>query len=92
MQTNQISSTQLNNFLESKQKEILAIAIKNTEETVKTELALADFELLLSANLSEEESKRSTQKARVLRETSWQELSKKYNNDAEKIQGFLNHS
>ncbi|OGJ22330.1 hypothetical protein A3K73_03800 [Candidatus Pacearchaeota archaeon RBG_13_36_9] len=92
MQTNQIGSTQLNNFLEGKQKEILAMAHKNTEEIVKAELALADFELLLSVNLSEEESKKLTQKAGLLREKSWQELYKKCDGDSEKVQEFLNKS
>ena len=89
MEIGQIISSQLNNFLESKQREILSIAHKATEEIVKTELALTDFELLLSANMSEKEQESLTKQSRKLREETWEELSKEFNGDTSKIQRAL---
>lgn len=90
MEFNQQIPQELNSFLERRDKEILAIAQKNTEEVVKTELALADFELLLSVNLSKKEIDALTKKSRKLREESWEKLSEKFCGDSDKIQSFLN--
>ena len=81
----------LTNFIESKEQEILAIAQQNTKETVEKEMALLDFELLLSANLSEGEGKKLTDKARALRIESWNELSKKFGSDYGKMNKFLDN-
>ena len=91
MQTD-IISPQLNTFLENRQKEILAIAHKATDEVVKTELSLTDFELLLAVNMSKKESGELTKKSRKIREEGWQELSKKFNGDINQIQEFLLNS
>lgn len=78
-------SLQLNNFLESKQREIISLAHKMTDEVVKTELALADFELLLSVNIPKEEQDSLTKQSKKLREENWKELSEKFG-DTAKIQ------
>jgi len=92
METQQISTHEnLNNFLEFKKKEILEMAHQNTEELVKKENALMDFELLLSLDFSEKERERLTNESRNLREESWKELEKKFDSDTDKIQEFLNN-
>ena len=78
----------LDKFLKDRQQEILALAQRTTEKIVKTELALSDFELLLAANLSKEESEKLTEESRKLREETWQELSEKFNGNTDKIQEF----
>lgn len=91
----------LNNFLEDRQKEILAIAQQNnkekfkeiqleTEEIVKRETALMDFELLFSATLLKEEEK-LTLESRELREECWEELNKESNGDYNKLNEILNN-
>lgn len=86
-------NSDLNNFLASRQQEILSIAHeiahKTTEEVVKTELALADFELLLSVNMQKKEQERLTKQSRKLREEVWEELSEKFRRDTSKIQKAL---
>lgn len=89
MENQKIISQDLNNFLINKEREILAIAQKNTEEIVKREMALSDFELLLSANFSEEEREELTNKSRILRKENWEELSKKFNGNFKKIMDFI---
>ncbi len=74
----------LNNFISDKQREILAFAQKNTEEVVKTEMALLDFELLLAVSPNE-----STIDSRELRTRSWDDLSAKFNGDYNKMMGFI---
>ncbi len=85
----QIVSPQLNSFLACKQKEILALAQRNTEEVVKKELALADFELLLAVNMPKQEIDSLTKSSKRLRQESWEELFKKFNGNTDKIQEFL---
>lgn len=85
MKMGQMISPQLNSFLENKQREIISLAHKMTDEVVKTELALADFELLLSVNMPKEEQDSLTKQSRELREENWKELSEKFG-DATKIQ------
>jgi len=80
MKIGQIVSPQLNNFLENKQREIISLAHKMTDEVVKTELALTDFELLLSVNMSEKERDNLTKQSRKLRQENWGELSEKFGN------------
>ena len=72
-----------------KRSEILALAQKNTEEVVKTELALMDFELLLAVNTRRGESDKSAKMARELRKSSWDELDKKFDGDYDKISQFI---
>ncbi len=81
-----MTSPQLNNFLESKQKEIISLAHKMTDEVVKTELALADFELLLSVNTNKKEMTKLTDMSRKVRDKTWKELSDKFNKDTTEIQ------
>jgi hypothetical protein len=90
MENNQQMPKELNSFLERRDKEILEVAQINTLEIVKTELALTDFELLLSANLSEREVDTLTKKSKRLREESWKELSERFGGNSDRIQGFLN--
>ncbi len=89
MENKQIAP-ELSNFIQSREQEILAIAKSNTEDIVKRELSLLDFELLLSANLSESEEKELTDKAKVLRKESWEELLQQFDGDYDKINNFLN--
>jgi len=79
-------SPQLNSFLENKQREILSLAHKTTDEIVKTELALADFELLFAVNMNRKEVDKLTIQSRKLREENWRELSNKFNGDITQIQ------
>lgn len=89
METAQTISPQLNSFLESRQREILSMAHKATDEIVKIELALTDFELLLSVNMPKKEQDGLTIQSRKLREETWGELSEKFNGDTSKIQKAL---
>ena len=89
MENKQIAP-ELSNFIQSREQEILAIAKSNTEDIVKRELSLLDFELLLSANLSESEEKELTDKAKVLRKESWEELLQQFDGDYDKMNKFLN--
>lgn len=77
----------LSDFMQLKEKKILAFAQRNTEEVVKTELALLDFELLLAVNSNKD--KREDTFSRSLRVDSWQELSQKFDGDYNKINSFL---
>lgn len=90
METNLLSHNNLNQFFTSRESEILEIAQNNTKEIVKTELALMDFELLLSTDLIGKEINSLNNKSRSLREECWTELNKKFNNDHNKIMQFLN--
>jgi len=78
----------LSEFMAGKQKEILAFAQKNTEETVKTEMALLDFELLLAVSSDKGEVKK-VQYARKLREESWKEIEEKFEGNHDKMMNFL---
>ena len=89
MEIQQTSSPELMQFLQDREMQILALAQKNTLEIVQKEMALSDFELLFSANISEKEQKDLTKKSRKLRADSWQELSKKFNGNFQKINEFL---
>jgi hypothetical protein len=84
----QIDSPNFNEFLQKRQDEILAIAQRNTEEIVKREGALMDFELLLSVNFPKKEQERFTQEGKKLRIEQWELLSKKFNNQEEKVLEF----
>jgi len=84
MEMQQISA--LGKFLEEREKKIVELAQKATTEIVNKEMALMDFELLLSANLSDEESEELTKRTQELREENWKILSEKFNNNAEAIQ------
>lgn len=90
METNLLNQNNLNEFFTNRENEILEIAHKNTESIVKTEIALMDFELLLSTDLSEKEISSLNTKSRALREECWAELNKKFNGDYNKIMKFLN--
>lgn len=90
MDAQQIKSPELMKFLQEKQAKILAIAQKNTEEIVQREMALTDFELLLSVNMPENEQTEITHKSRKLRSGAWQELSNKFNGNFQKMNEFLN--
>ena len=85
------SIPELSSFIQNKEQEILAIAQQNTKETVEKEMALLDFELLLSTNLSEGKEKELTEKSRLLRRESWNELSKKFDGDYDKMNKFLDN-
>ncbi|MDO8460254.1 MAG: hypothetical protein Q7S74_04045 [Nanoarchaeota archaeon] len=85
------SIPELSSFIQNKEQEILAIAQQNTKETVEKEMALLDFELLLSANLSEGKEKELTEKSRLLRKESWNELSQKFNGNYDKMNKFLDN-
>jgi len=91
MELKQNIPQELTNFIEIREQEILAIAQQNTKETVEKEMALLDFELLLSANLSEGEEKELAEKARLLRRESWKELSQKFNGNYDKMNDFLDN-
>ena len=82
---------ELSSFIQNKGQEILAIAQQNTKETVEKEMALLDFELLLSANLSEGKEKELTEKSRLLRKESWNELSQKFDENYDKMNKFLDN-
>ncbi len=84
-----VNDISLKTFIEDKQKEILAFAQKNTEEVVKTEMALMDFELLLAVNTKKDEIEKTSQYARELRNSSWNELSLKFNGDYNQITSFI---
>jgi len=85
------SIPELSSFIQNKEQEILAIAQQNTKETVEKEMALLDFELLLSANLSEGKEKELTEKSRLLRKESWNELSQKFDGNYDKMNKFLDN-
>ena len=90
MEQFQTSCPELNNFLEDKQREILALAQQKTEEVVRKEMALTEFELLLSANMSEKEQRKLTSNSRKLREESYKELSKRSRADFNEVCNLLN--
>ena len=83
---------ELSSFIQNREQEILAIAQQNTKETVEKEMALLDFELLLSANLSEGKEKELTERSRLLRKESWNELSQKFDGNYDKIDLELFHA
>ncbi len=85
------SIPELSSFIQNREQEILAIAQQNTKETVEKEMALLDFELLLSANFSKGEEKELTEKSKLLRKESWNELSEKLNGNYEKMNRFLDN-
>ena len=85
------SISELSSFIQNKEQEILAIAQQNTKETVEKEMALLDFELLLSTNLSEGKEKELTEKSRLLRKESWNELSQKFDGNYDKMNKFLDN-
>jgi len=89
METQEIKSPELLKFWQNRQAQILNIAQNNTQEIVQKEMALADFEILLSINTSEKEQKELTQKSRKLRIDTWQELSNRFNGNFQKMNGFL---
>lgn len=73
----QINQSNLKDFMNSKEREILNLAKKGTEEIVKKEVALMDFELFLSSNLTDQESVRLTKESRAIRKQSWEGMGKK---------------
>tara|TARA_Y100000310_G_scaffold314225_2_gene363388 strand:+ start:597 stop:872 length:276 start_codon:yes stop_codon:yes gene_type:complete len=79
----------ISSLIKSREQEILAVAQQNTKEIVEKEMALLDFELLLSANTSEEESSKLTKESRALREEAWSELNERFDGDNNKINEFL---
>ena len=89
MEIKQLDTSSLELFMADKQKEILALAQKNTEEVVKTELALMDFELLLAVNTKNGEADKTAKIARELRNSSWNELHQRFNGDHNKISQFI---
>ena len=89
MEIQQTSCEDLNNFLKSRQDEILALAQKNTEEIVKRENALMEFELLLSVETPKKEQETLTKNSKKLREDSWKEISKQFNGHFTKISEFI---
>ncbi len=54
------------------------------------EKALLDFELLLSATSSKEGNKKLSVKSKKLRKESWDDLSKMFGDNYEKMNEFLN--
>lgn len=89
MRQSQISSPKFDSFLQERQDEILNIAQENTEEIVKREMALMDFELLLSVNFSNKEQDKFAKEGRKIRMEQWESLSKKFNGKEEKVLEFL---
>ena len=85
------SIPELSSFIQNKEQEILAIAQQNTKETVEKEMALLDFELLLSANFPEGKGKELTERSRLLRKESWKELSQKFDGNYDKMNKFLDN-
>lgn len=85
----QIQSEHLNQFLKERDQQILDLARKNTEEIVKKEIALSDFELLLSVNFPKKEQRELTNLSREIRKDSWNGLNQNFNNDFGKINNFL---
>ncbi|MBS3095190.1 hypothetical protein J4231_00765 [Candidatus Woesearchaeota archaeon] len=79
----------LNSFIVNKEKEILEIAKRQTEDIVKTELALTDFELLLSINTSKGEIDKLNKTARKLRKDNWGELQSQFKGDHNAIMNHL---
>ena len=90
METEQIQSQPLNQFLKDREQQILDLAKKTTEDIVKRELALSDFELLLSVNFPAKEQEELTKISKSIREESWSELNKNFGNDFNKVNNFLN--
>lgn len=84
------SNSNLNNFLQERHNQILDIAQKNTEEIVKKELALMDFELLLAVTTTEKDNQKLTDESRELRKENWDELEKKSKGDYDKMNELLN--
>lgn len=91
MRQSQISSPKFDSFLQERQEEILAIAQKNTGEIVKREMALMDFELLLSVNFPKKEQNKFAKEGRKIRIEQWESLSKKFNGKEEKVLEFLDN-
>jgi|GEM_PF-2407487 len=77
------SCPELKTFLETRQKETLSLAQQITQrvtkDIVEKEMALMDFELLLSVNLSKKEETKITAESRKIREQSWKEVNDKFN-------------
>jgi len=90
MEIQQIKSPELLKFWQDRQTQILNIAQNNTQEIVQREMALADFEILLSVNTPEKEQKELTLKSRKLRTETWQGLSCEFNGNFQKTNDFLN--
>ena len=90
METEQIQSQPLDQFLKDREQQILDLARKTTEDIVKRELALSDFELLLSVNFPAKEQEELTKISKSIREESWSELNKNFGNDFNKVNNFLN--
>ena len=89
MQTKEMET--LNKFMDLREKKILELTQKATEEIVRRETSLIDFELLLAANITKEESERLTKESRSLRRETWNKLSEKFNGSTDKIQAFANN-
>lgn len=81
---------QLNNLIETRENEILELTRQNAERVAKTEIALMEFELLMTVNLTQKEEEKLTATSRNLRGECWKELSKKFNNNIETIQQNIN--
>ena len=90
METEQIQSQPLDQFLKDREQQILDLARKTTEDIVKRELALSDFELLLSVNFPAKEQEELTKISKSIRVESWSELNKNFGNDFNKVNNFLN--
>ena len=90
MEIQQIESPELLKFWQDRQTQILNIAQNNTQEIVQREMALLDFEVLLSVNTSKKEQKELTQDSRNLRGETWQGLSNQFNGNFQKMNEFLN--
>lgn len=85
----QVQTIGLNEFMESKEREILDFAKKNAEEVVKKELALMDFELVMAVNLTKKKAESLTKYSRKLRSETQKELVAKFDGDYDKISNFL---
>ncbi|HLD54990.1 MAG TPA: hypothetical protein VJB35_01895 [Candidatus Nanoarchaeia archaeon] len=66
MEQSQVSCPELNNFLEYRQKEILALAQQVTKEVIEKEFDLFEFDLFLGS-LGKNKLDKSTKKVMELR-------------------------
>lgn len=66
-----------NRFFVEKQEEILAIAQRNTEDIVKKETALMNFEIMVGLDFSKKEREALTKETRNQRLNTWNNLVSK---------------
>ncbi|MAH50080.1 hypothetical protein CMI37_29945 [Candidatus Pacearchaeota archaeon] len=83
-------ASNLNNFLENKQQEILALAQECAKDVVEKENALMDFEIMASINSPISERQKLTEHSRKLRTDCWRQIQEQTGGDFNKSMDFLN--